>query len=171
MHSGARGSSATGSHASRVHHVGQDGYFYGFPQLDERGVKVAEHSGGTVVENPLADDKSVEPRDRIRVEAFLVDAMPGVSLQPMDHAVCYYTMSPDEHFIVDRHPKFPHVCFAAGLSGHGFKFTSVLGEILADLALRGDSPLPINFLSVSRPSLLGLTVSIRARPGGTTTDS
>jgi glycine/D-amino acid oxidase-like deaminating enzyme len=61
-----------------------------------------------------------------------------------------YTMSPDGHFLVDRHPRWPNVVFAAGLSGHGFKFASVLGELLADLALQGDSPLPYGFLRVSR---------------------
>jgi glycine/D-amino acid oxidase-like deaminating enzyme len=62
-------------------------------------------------------------------------------------------MSPDEHFIVDCHPEHSHVCFAAGLSGHGFKFTSVLGEILAELAIRGTTELPTEFLGCARPAL------------------
>jgi glycine/D-amino acid oxidase-like deaminating enzyme len=61
-------------------------------------------------------------------------------------------MSPDEHFFVDRHPHFPNVAFAAGLSGHGFKFAPVLGRALADLVLNGGSLLPIDFLSLSRLS-------------------
>jgi glycine/D-amino acid oxidase-like deaminating enzyme len=59
-------------------------------------------------------------------------------------------MSPDEHFIVDRHPQHPHVVFAAGLSGHGFKFAPVLGAALADLAFNGATRLPIEFLSLRR---------------------
>jgi glycine/D-amino acid oxidase-like deaminating enzyme len=59
-------------------------------------------------------------------------------------------MSPDEHFIIDRHPDDPRVAFAAGLSGHGFKFTSGLGEILVDLALDGGTSQPIDFLSLKR---------------------
>ena len=132
-----------------------DGYFYGFPQIDALGVKVAEHSGGTVIDDPLHDDKSVEPHDRSRVEAFLSRTMPGVTRQATRHDVCYYTMSPDEHFIVDRHPAHPHVSFVAGLSGHGFKFTSVLGEILADFATTGAISLPIEFLSNTRAGLRG----------------
>jgi len=62
-------------------------------------------------------------------------------------------MSRDEHFIVDRHPGHPQVSFAAGLSGHGFKFTSVLGEVLAGLALDGRTGLPIGFLSCDRPGV------------------
>jgi len=50
--------------------------------------------------------------------------------------MCMYTMSPDEHFIVDLHPEFEHVAFAAGLSGHGFKFTCVLGEAFAELIVK-----------------------------------
>jgi glycine/D-amino acid oxidase-like deaminating enzyme len=62
-------------------------------------------------------------------------------------------MSPDEHFIVDRHPQYEAVVFAAGLSGHGFKFTSVLGEVLTDLSLDGKTNLPIGFLNCRRPTL------------------
>ncbi len=127
-----------------------EGYFYGFPQLDDQGVKLAEHSGGTVVADPLADDKAVEPLDRQRVEQFLAAHLPGVSNRPTAHAVCYYTSTLDEHFIVDVHPLHPRVVFAAGLSGHGFKFTGVLGEALADLALQGKTNLPIEFLSSRR---------------------
>jgi glycine/D-amino acid oxidase-like deaminating enzyme len=59
-------------------------------------------------------------------------------------------MSPDEHFIVDRHPADGRVAFAAGLSGHGFKFTPVLGQALAELVLNGRSELPLDFLSLRR---------------------
>ncbi len=59
-------------------------------------------------------------------------------------------MSPDEHFIVDQHPEFPQVHFAAGLSGHGFKFASVLGEVLADLLLHGRTKQDVAFLTVNR---------------------
>ena len=59
-------------------------------------------------------------------------------------------MSPDENFIVDRHPQHANVVFAAGLSGHGFKFAPVLGRALAELALDGGTKLPIGFLSLDR---------------------
>jgi glycine/D-amino acid oxidase-like deaminating enzyme len=70
--------------------------------------------------------------------------------------VCLYTLSPDRNFLLDRYPEYPQVSFAAGLSGHGFKFTSVLGEVLADLATEGKTRLPIGFLSARRPGLRGL---------------
>ena len=59
-------------------------------------------------------------------------------------------MSPDEHFIIDVHPEHPQVCFAAGLSGHGFKFAPAIGEILADLATKGATGHDIARFSLSR---------------------
>jgi len=126
------------------------GVFYGFPQIDGLGVKAAEHTGGVAVDDPLQDDRALDPADLARVRQFMADHLPGVSDALTRHSVCYYTMSPDGHFIVDRHPEHERVVYAAGLSGHGFKFTSVLGEALADLALEGRTNLPIEFLSGSR---------------------
>jgi len=126
------------------------GVYYGFPQIDALGVKVAEHSGGTVIGDPLNDARELDQADVDRVEAFLAGQMPYVTRQLRHRCVCFYTMSPDEHFIVDRSPRNEHVFFAAGLSGHGFKFTSVLGESLANLALEGATQLPIGFLSLDR---------------------
>ena len=62
-------------------------------------------------------------------------------------------MSPDEHFIIDVHPEHPQVCFAAGLSGHGFKFGVLIGAILADLAERGATEYPIGMFGLERPGL------------------
>lgn len=126
------------------------GVFYGFPKLDERGVKFAEHSGGRAIDDPLMVDRSIDPDEERRLVAVLPRCLPGVSPRVTDHVVCLYTMSPDEHFIVDRHPAHANVVFAAGLSGHGFKFAPVLGQALADLALSGGSHLPIGFLSLGR---------------------
>jgi sarcosine oxidase len=124
--------------------------FYGFPQIDALGVKAAEHSGGVVIDDPGADPRDLDSADLARVEAFLAAHLPGVGRPMTRHSVCYYTMSPDEHFLVGQHPAHRHVCIAAGLSGHGFKFTSVLGEALADLAFSGATRLPIEFLSTRR---------------------
>jgi glycine/D-amino acid oxidase-like deaminating enzyme len=130
------------------------GVFYGFPDVgDGRGVKAAAHHGGVPIANPLAVSPDVDEIEQTAVRQFLAAYLPGVSDRAVDHAVCMYTMSPDEHFIVDRHPTYPQVVFAAGLSGHGFKFTSVLGEAIADLALVGTTALPIEFLSATRPGL------------------
>jgi sarcosine oxidase len=61
-----------------------------------------------------------------------------------------YTKTPDEHFIIDAHPEYPQVSLAAGFSGHGFKFSSVVGEILSDLAMKGKTSSDIALFSGSR---------------------
>lgn len=129
------------------------GVFYGFPSLDGRILKVAEHSGGATVDDPLQLDRNISEADVAPIRAFLRDALPGVQPNPVKHAVCMYTLTPDRHFIVDRHPEFGNVAIGAGFSGHGFKSTSALGEALADLALDGKSKLPIDFLSLNRAAL------------------
>jgi monomeric sarcosine oxidase len=127
-----------------------EGVYYGFPKIDPRGVKAAEHSGGREIDDPLTVDRGLDTAESGRVANFLSAHLPGVSPHVTDHTVCLYTMSPDEHFIVDWHPEHPNVVFAAGLSGHGFKFTPVLGRALAELALDGASELAIGFLSLER---------------------
>ncbi|MEM1295212.1 MAG: N-methyl-L-tryptophan oxidase [Verrucomicrobiota bacterium] len=109
------------------------GYFYGFPQLDSLGLKVAEHSGGLEIPTPEKPEQ-LDPADTRSIESFLGEHIPGVSTTRTRQESCYYTMSQDEHFIVDHDPNHQQVSFIAGLSGHGFKFASVLGEALADLA-------------------------------------
>jgi len=124
--------------------------FYGFPKIDSRGVKFAEHSGGTVVNDPLLVQRLMDIEEKRRLVGVLSRHLPGVSNRVADHSVCLYTMSPDGQFIVGRHPQHANVAFVAGLSGHGFKFSPALGRALADLALDGGTSLPIQFLSPAR---------------------
>lgn len=126
------------------------GFFYGFPMLDGRGLKLAEHSGGQEVSDPFAVDRRIDETEQATIEGWLDAHLPGVGRRRTAHEVCLYTMSPDHHFVVGHHPDHPQVAIAAGFSGHGFKFASVIGEILADLALTGSTPLPAAFLSPGR---------------------
>ncbi len=64
--------------------------------------------------------------------------------------MCLYTLTPDRHFVIDLHPDHANVALAAGFSGHGFKFASVVGEILADLADNGRTDLPIGMFRLNR---------------------
>ena len=150
------GSSAVASQTSAAHGFPcflfelASGVFYGFPPIDERGLKAAEHSGGTPLADPLAVDRRLHAADHAFVDQFLQSHIPSVRTPCREHSVCLYTMSPDEHFIVDRHPADPRVVFAAGLSGHGFKFTPALGEALAELATEGVTRQPTAFLSLAR---------------------
>jgi sarcosine oxidase len=63
---------------------------------------------------------------------------------------CLFTNTPDHHFILDRHPEYPEVAIAAGFSGHGYKFCSVIGEIMADLAQNGHTRHDIEFFRLQR---------------------
>ncbi len=125
------------------------GVFYGFPEIGGR-VKVAEHSGGERVENPLQYNREIDAHDAERILSFLGECLTNVVDGLAEHQTCLYTLSPDEHFIVDFHPHYKNIVFAAGLSGHGFKFTSVLGKALAEMALQGGTNLPVGFLDLSR---------------------
>jgi sarcosine oxidase len=126
------------------------GIYYGLPKIDVRGLKIAQHLGGDRVEDPLNPDRTLHAAEVLRIEEFMREHLPGVGGNLSGHTVCMYTMSPDENFVVGAHPEFKNIVFAAGLSGHGFKFTAVLGEILADLTLSGRTALPIDFLSPVR---------------------
>ncbi len=123
---------------------------YGFPSLDGRRLKIAEHSGGTPVVNLLDLPRSTEASEQPFVDRFLAQCLPSASGPPLQYGTCLYTMTTDGHFIVDHHPLHRNVAFAAGLSGHGFKFTPVLGEALANLVTNRQARLPIEFLSVGR---------------------
>ncbi|MCA9005213.1 MAG: N-methyl-L-tryptophan oxidase, partial [Planctomycetaceae bacterium] len=127
-----------------------EGEFYGFPSLDGATLKLAEHTGGETVDDPTLVDRSLHESDVPRVSRFVEAVMPALEPRPIRHAVCMYTRTPDGHFIVDRHPVNQRVVYGAGFSGHGFKFASVMGEILADLATTGATALPIEFLSAQR---------------------
>jgi len=132
-----------------------DGFVYGFPVIDSDGIKVAHHSGGERVERADELDRTLHPEDTIVVRRFIDKHLPRVGDRLNRYSVCMYTMTPDEHFIVDRHPAHPNVIFAAGFSGHGFKFAPIIGSILADLTIDDRTAEPIAFLSASRPALAG----------------
>ncbi len=127
-----------------------DHFLYGFPSTDGETVKMGDHTDGVVCESADEIDRTLRPDDLARLTPFVASCLPGVEPRVVKHTVCFYTMTPDQHFIVDRHPEHANVAFAAGLSGHGFKFAPVLGLALVDLVLTGHTAEPIGFLSASR---------------------
>jgi monomeric sarcosine oxidase len=108
------------------------GNIYGFPIWGRPGLKIARHDGG-VPSDPDQLDRNVEVGEADDVIALAQEIFPGVTGRVLESAVCMYTVTPDEHFIVDRHPEHSQVAIAAGFSGHGFKFASAIGEHLVDL--------------------------------------
>jgi sarcosine oxidase len=130
-----------------------EGVFYGLPGTDGASLKLAEHTGGQPVQNPAEASRDIDAEDQARIAQFIEHCVPAATAQIVRHNVCFYTMTPDAHFLIDRHPQSPNVVFGAGFSGHGFKFTGVLGQALADLAMHQSTPLPVDFLSLSRSEL------------------
>jgi sarcosine oxidase len=109
-----------------------DRMYYGFPYDRENGFKLAGlHFGDRVDPNSV----NREPRDidEERVRAFLRRRLPDADGEQRLAKVCMYTNTPDRHFMIDRLPDAP-VTYASACSGHGFKFASVIGEIVADMA-------------------------------------
>lgn len=127
-----------------------DHTFYGFPSVDDKGIKIADHAGGTPLESPASLDHHVRTDELEAVSLMMRHHLPRAGHQLNHHATCIYTMSADGHFLVGRYPGVPQVHIVAGLSGHGFKFATVLGEIMADLTLEGRTAHPIDFLSPTR---------------------
>jgi sarcosine oxidase len=128
---------------------------YGFPVLPgERKLKVSWHGPGTPTD-PDHVDRATSGADAATFLPALPHLLPQAVGPVAEMRTCLYTNSPDHHFIIDRHPRDPRVTIACGFSGHGFKFASVVGEVLADLALAGKSRLPVEFLGLRRFSTSG----------------
>jgi len=111
-----------------------DGHFYGIPSQAGPGVKIAQHYGAPELSSPDGINRSFHNHDLVPVRQFLRNYLPSLAPATLaSSAACIYTLSPDRHFIIDRHPLNERVALATGFSGHGFKFAPVIGEMLADL--------------------------------------
>ena len=122
---------------------------YGFPDFGD-GVKAAFHGLGAMTDpNELV--REIDPRTDVQPVAQALEAwMPGAAGTLREGKACMYSLTPDRHFVIDRHPRDRRVILCGGFSGHGFKFASVAGEIAAQLALDSGTALDIDFLSLRR---------------------
>jgi sarcosine oxidase len=132
------------------------GAYYGFPMLPVSkfngpvGLKLAHHYPGLVTD-PDAVNRIPSKEDEADLIEILNKFFPGTYSSMHVMKTCLYTNTPDENFILDFLPGYDKdVVIAAGFSGHGFKFASVVGEIMRDLATKGKTVLPIDFLSINR---------------------
>ena len=124
--------------------------FYGFPDLGN-GAKLAPHHGGRTIDaDDLKNDVTKE-----EIAAISTLAKEYLDFDPVfDHATtCMYTNTPDEHFILDRHPLHPNIVIASPCSGHGFKFSPITGLLLANLALETPNAFDLTPFALSRPAL------------------
>ncbi len=121
---------------------------YGFPDLGH-GMKAAFHHSHVYV-SPDAIDRTVGEVEVQRVRDALADWLPDGNGRHLESSVCMYTLTPDEHFLIGRHPAHANVFIAGGFSGHGFKFCSVVGEALAELVTDGATRHPLDLFNLAR---------------------
>lgn len=124
-------------------------HFYGLPAVYPDSLKMGIHSDANVVD-PDDFHREVTAEDMVpEFVQFLTTMLKGAHPRTVNTSMCMYTMTPDEDFIIDRHPRHNNVSIAAGFSGHGFKFATVIGEHLADLATK-DEAATVPAFAVSR---------------------
>jgi sarcosine oxidase len=126
-----------------------EGDYYGFPNIPGQGVKIGRHDIGEIT-TPQTIRREVDDHEIEMLRTVLDRYLPGASGDVIKTLTCMYTITPDRHFVIDRYPEHPEVVYACGFSGHGYKFASAIGEVLADLAIDGRSRFDIDFLSADR---------------------
>lgn len=128
--------------------------YYGFPTFGGCGVKVGRHEYVDEIDpDTMNREFGFSENDEGHIREFLDRFMPEASGKLLKGVICIYTRTPDGHFIIDKHPKHSHISIAAGFAGHGYKFSSVVGEILSQLAVSGETEHDISIFRINRPSL------------------
>jgi sarcosine oxidase len=127
-----------------------EGVFYGFPEFGRPGLKIGRHRHHHESTDPDYVDREIHSSDEEMLRGAINRYLPLASGAMSHAAVCLYTNAPDEDFIIDQMPGFPHVILLSPCSGHGYKFCSVVGEIAADLLISGETRLDISFLGLGR---------------------
>ncbi|MGH7536167.1 MAG: N-methyl-L-tryptophan oxidase [Gemmatimonadales bacterium] len=128
-----------------------DPCFYGFPAFGEPGPKAGQDAGGQEV---TADTRTfeVDQPARQRVVSFLERYLPSAVGPIIYTKTCLYTLTPDRDFVIDTVPGTPEACVAIG-GGHGFKFASLIGRILSELAIDGRTDRDLTPFRIDRPIL------------------
>jgi len=125
------------------------GDVYGLPTLDGLSIKLARHHGGETVD-PATVRRTATDADLDPLRLFVTKYLHGVTRHVTRSAVCMYTNTPDQHFAIGLHPDSARVVILSACSGHGFKFSPVMGDIAADLVLEGGTRRDISRLALQR---------------------
>ena len=128
----------------------EEGRYYGFPSHAVPGFKIGRAHHLLQKVDPDAIDREVHPEDEDILRQAVNRYFPLAAGKLLDGKTCMYTNTPDEHFMIGTLAGQPQVSVAAGFSGHGFKFASVIGEIMADLAQNGATEHDINLFRLDR---------------------
>lgn len=129
-----------------------EGTYYGLPALPNQGLKAGRHDKGEVC-TPQTIRRSVDNSEVNDIRSMLDRYMPGAAGTLRATITCIYTMTPDEDFIIDRHPEHPQVAFVSACSGHGFKFSSAIGELMFSLLMEEAPEFPVESFTISRFTL------------------
>ena len=127
-----------------------DGNWYGFPVHGVPGFKLGKFNHLREPMDLSTNDREPTAADEALLRRFTERYFPRAAGPTMALKVCFFTNTPDEHFIIDAHPEHEQVVIAAGFSGHGYKFCSVVGEVLAELALDGEARLGVEEFGLGR---------------------
>jgi monomeric sarcosine oxidase len=128
-----------------------DPCFYGFPVFGENGVKVGQDVGGKEV-TPETRTYDPDPEAFKRVRGFVETCLPGAMGPVLYTKSCLYTLTPDRDFVIDFIPDHPNCLITIG-AGHAFKFASVIGRVLSELAMDGETRSDISHFKLTRPVL------------------
>lgn len=127
-----------------------DDHYYGFPAYERPGFKLGKFNHRAETGPPAELTREPDRTDERPLRAFAERYVPNGTGPTMGLSTCMFTNTSDEDFLIGTHPDHESVVVGAGFSGHGFKFASVIGEILADLAVEGQTDHPIDLFAIDR---------------------
>jgi sarcosine oxidase len=127
-----------------------EGHYYGFPVYNVPGFKLGKFNHRNETGTPAELKREPDREDERLLREFTESYFPEAAGPTMRLSTCMFTNTPDEDFIIDRHPNHHNVVVGAGFSGHGFKFASVVGEVLASIAVDDEPDQDLDLFDLSR---------------------
>jgi sarcosine oxidase len=130
----------------------EDDFIYGFPAIDgsKGGLKLAGEQHTQITGPDKTDDKVSDRETTEMYRQYVGPHLPGLTARCVRTVACLYTVTPDQGFVIDRHPRHENILIASPCSGHGFKHSAAVGEILAELALENQTHFDISKFSFDR---------------------
>ena len=129
---------------------GREFGFYGFPAFDGKTIKLATEQFAVATLPDEVDRAVTRAEEKAMYENYIMGRIPGLSAICSEAASCLYTMTPDANFVIDFHPENNRIVVASACSGHGFKHSAAVGEVLSDLVIDGKSKIDISSFSMKR---------------------
>ncbi|HYY24245.1 MAG TPA: N-methyl-L-tryptophan oxidase, partial [Candidatus Udaeobacter sp.] len=124
--------------------------FYGFPTLNGKTIKMASEQFAVVTVPDEVDRAVTRTEEKAMYKNYIMGRIPGLSDVCSEAVSCLYTTTPDSNFVIDFHPENNRIVVASPCSGHGFKHSAAIGEVLSDLVIDGNSKIDISSFSMKR---------------------